>query len=418
MPVHEMTSRTLPTEPADRSQRAGRFVQQQAGAEGFSAFIPAPLPPDPPLVYSPELRRASEDAAHALGRLDGASGLIEPDRLLYMYVRKEAVLSSQIEGTQSTLSDLLTYESNQAPGTPVDDVRDVSRYVAAILHATETLRTGRLPLSLRLIRETHALLMRDGRGTRQTPGEFRTTQNWIGGSRPGNARFVPPPPPEMHVALDNFEKYLHDAYGRTPPVLKAGIAHAQFETIHPFLDGNGRLGRLLVSLMFVADGLLERPFFYLSLYLRENRADYYDALQRVRTHGDWEGWLLFYLVGVETVARQATETTRALSALFRDDEARVRHVGRSASTALRVYEALRRRIIVTATHLTHELGLTWPAVQGALTRLEGLGIAREITGRARGRIYAYDQQLALLDRGAAPTNSAAASPRLPQDGSA
>lgn len=384
---------------ADRSHRAGRFVQQQAGPEGFSAFIPAPLPPDPAIVYTPELRRASEDAAHALGRLDGASGLIEPDRLLYMYVRKEAVLSSQIEGTQSTLSDLLAYESDQAPGTPIDDVRDVSHYVAAILHATETLQSGRLPLSLRLLRETHAHLMQDGRGARQTPGEFRTTQNWVGGSRPGNARFVPPPPSEMRDALDNFEKYLHDAYGRTPPILKAGIAHAQFETIHPFLDGNGRLGRLLVSLMFVADGLLERPFFYLSLYLRENRADYYDALQRVRTHGDWEGWLRFYLVGVEAVARQATETTKALSTLFRDDEARVRLVGRSAGTALRVYQALRRRIIVTATHLTRELDLTWPAVQGALTRLEALGIAREITGRARGRVYAYSQQLALLNRG-------------------
>lgn len=384
---------------ADPQHRAGRFVQQQSGPDGFAAFIPAPLPPHPPIDFTPELRRASEDAAHALGKLDGASALIDPDRLLYMYVRKEAVLSSQIEGTQSTLSDLLAYENAQAPGTPVDDVRDVSRYVAALTHATDTLRTGRLPLSLRLLRDTHAQLMRDGRGATQTPGEFRTTQNWIGGSRPGNARFVPPPPPAMHDALDNFEKYLHDAYGRTPPILKAGIAHAQFETIHPFLDGNGRLGRLLISLMFVADGLLQRPFFYLSLYLREHRADYYDALQRVRTHGDWEGWLLFYFVGVEVVARQATATTQALSTLFREDEARVHCVGRSAGTALRVYHALRQRILVTATHLTHELDLTWPAVQGALTRLEALGIAREITGRARDRVYAYDRQLALLNQG-------------------
>ncbi len=406
-----MTTRIVAIEPADPSHRAGRFVQQQAGPEGFSAFIPAQLPPDPPIDFTPELRRASEDAAHALGRLDGASGLIDPDRLLYMYVRKEAVLSSQIEGTQSTLSDLLTYENDQAPGTPLEDVRHVSHYVAAILHATKTLHAGRLPLSLRLIRETHAILMREGHAARQTPGEFRTTQNWIGGSRPGNARFVPPPPSEMHLALGNFERYLHDAYGRTPPILKAGIAHAQFETIHPFLDGNGRLGRLLISLMFVADGLLERPFFYLSLYLRENRADYYDALQRVRTHGDWEGWLRFYLVGVEVVARQATETTQALSTLFSDDEARVRLVGRSAGTALRVYHALRRRILVTATHLTKELDLTWPAVQGALTRLEALGIAREITGRARGRVYAYDRQLALLDRGVTHADSAVAPSR-------
>lgn len=390
---------TPPTGPADSVRRTGHLLQQQAGPEGYSAFVPAPLPPDPPIEFTDDLRRASEDAAHALGKLDGVSALIEPDRLLYMYVRKEAVLSSQIEGTQSTLSDLLSYETEHAPGTPLADVREVSHYVAAILHATEALRSGRMPLSLRLIRETHAHLMRDGRGAQQTPGEFRTTQNWIGGSRPGNARFVPPPPGEMHAALDNWEKFLHDRYGRTPPILKAGIAHAQFETIHPFLDGNGRIGRALISLMFVADGLLAQPFFYLSLYLRENRADYYDALQRVRTHGDWEGWLRFYLVGVEVVARQATETTQALSALFRDDEARVRGVGRSAGTALRVYDALRRRVIVSATQLTRELDLTWPAVQGALTRLEGLGIAREITGRARGRMYAYERQLRLLELG-------------------
>jgi Fic family protein len=383
--------------------RAGRLIRQQSGPDGYAAFIPAALPPNPAIEYTPELRQASEDAAHALGRLDGASSLLDPDRLLYMYVRKEAVLSSQIEGTQSTLSDLLTYESDLAPGTPLKDVEEVSHYVAALQHAADTLRSGRVPL--RLIRETHGVLMRDGRGAQQAPGEFRRTQNWIGGSRPGNAKFVPPPPHEMQAALDNFEKFLHDGYGRTPPILKAGIAHAQFETIHPFLDGNGRIGRLLISLMFVADGLLTRPFFYLSLYLRENRGDYYDALQRVRTHGDWEGWLRFFLVGVEAVARQATDTTQALSALFQEDEMRVRLLGRSASTALRVYDALRRRIIVSATVLATDLELTWPAVQGALRRLEALGIAREITGRARGRMYAYDRQLALLNRGVSMTDS-------------
>lgn len=388
--------RATPIEP---QSRAGRFVQQQGGSDGYAAFIPAPLPPDPSIDFGPELHRASEDAAHALGRLDGASALMDPDRLLYMYVRKEAVLSSQIEGTQSTLSDLLTYENEQAPGTPVTDVAEVSHYVAALQHASESIQSGRMPLTLRLIRETHAVLMRDGRGTRQAQGEFRRTQNWIGGSRPGNAKFVPPPPPQMQAALDNFEKYLHDAYGRTPPILKAGIAHAQFETIHPFLDGNGRLGRLLISLLFVADGVLRRPFFYLSLYLKENRSDYYDALQRVRTHGDWEGWLRFYLVGVEAVARQATHTTQALSSLFREDEVRVRLVGRSAATALRVYDALRHRVIVSTTRLTQDLDLTWPAVQRAMERLEGLGIAREITGRARGRMYAYARQLELLNRG-------------------
>ena len=352
---------------------------------------PAPLPPNPPVEFTAELRQLSEQAAHALGRLDGASAAMDPERLLYMYVRKEAVLSSQIEGTQSTLSDLLTYESMEAPGTPVGDTREVSRYVAALLDAAESINTGRLPLSLRLLRETHAELMRDGRGARHDPGEFRRTQNWVGGTRPGNAIYVPPPPHEMLIALDNFEKYLHDIPDRTAPILKAGIAHAQFETIHPFLDGNGRVGRLLISLIFVAERVLQRPFFYFSLYLKENRTDYYDALQRVRTHGDWERWIRFYLVGVEAVAHQATDTTQALGRLFKDDEARVRALGRSAGTALLTYDALRRHIIVSATRLAQDLDLSWPTVQASIDRLVSLGIAKEITGRSRSRLYAYDR---------------------------
>ncbi|HEX8672159.1 MAG TPA: Fic family protein, partial [Longimicrobium sp.] len=296
--------------------RAGRWVQQQAGPEGYSAFIPAPLPPDPPLEFTPELTRIHEEAVHAVGQLEGVSRTMDPDRLLYMYVRKEAVLSSQIEGTQSTLSDLLEYENAAAPGTPLGDVQEVSRYVAALYHGLHRIRSGELPLSLRLIREMHGVLMQEGRGSAQNPGEFRRTQNWIGGMRPGNARFVPPPPHEMQAALGNMERFLHDEYGRTAPILKAGLAHAQFETIHPFLDGNGRIGRLLISLVFMTERLLTQPFFYFSLYLKENRADYYDALQRVRTHADWEGWLRFYLVGVEAVARQSADTSLALRRLF------------------------------------------------------------------------------------------------------
>jgi Fic family protein len=324
---------------------------------------------------------------------------MDPDRLLYMYVRKEAVLSSQIEGTQSTLADLLEYESDVAPGTPVGDVAEVSRYVEALRHGIDSIRTGRLPLSLRLIRELHGVLMREGRGSVQDPGEFRRTQNWIGGSRPGNARFVPPPPHAMHEALDNLEKYLHDADGRTSPIVKAGLAHAQFETIHPFLDGNGRVGRLLISLILGAEGVLSEPFFYFSLYLRENRVDYYDALQRVRTEGDWEGWLRFYLIGVEAVARQAVDTAHALRRLFDDDRARVAALGRAAGSALRVYDLLRDRVIVSATVAAAQLDLTWPTVNAALGRLEGLGIVREMTGRARNRAWVYQRQLDLLDSG-------------------
>jgi Fic family protein len=383
--------------------RAGTFVQQQSGPDGFAAFIPAPLPPDPPLDFSPELQRIHEEAVHALGQLEGVSRTMDPDRLLYIYVRKEAVLSSQIEGTQSTLSDLLEYESEAVPGTPLHDVEEVSRYVAALYHGLERIRSGELPLSLRLIREVHGVLMRAGRGSAQDPGEFRRTQNWIGGTRPGNARFVPPPPHEMRSALDNLEKFLHDAYGRTPAILKAGLAHAQFETVHPFLDGNGRVGRLLISLIFGAERVLTQPFFYFSLYLKENRADYYDALQRVRTHGDWEGWMRFYLIGIDAVARQATETTLALRALFEEDQQRVLGLGRAAGSALRVYDLLRQRIIVSAPKAARELSLTWPTVNSALQRLEQLGIVREATGKARDRLYVYWRQLELLEAGIAPS---------------
>jgi cell filamentation protein, protein adenylyltransferase len=379
--------------------RAGRWVRQQAGADGFSAFLPARLPPDPPLRFPPELQRLSEAAARALGRLEGVSASLEPDRLLYMYLRKEAVLSSAIEGTQSTLADLLRFEAAAVPGTPVDEVREVSRYVAALQHSIQRVRSGKLPLSLRLIREIHGVLMKGARGGNQTPGEFRRTQNWVGGTRPGNARFVPPPPHDMHAALDNLERFLHNEYGFTAPVIKAGLAHAQFETIHPFLDGNGRVGRLLVSLMLVVDGVLSQPFLYLSLYLKEHRADYYDALQRVRTHGAWEEWLRFYLIGVEAVANQAADTATALVALFARDRARIQAIGRAAGSALRVFDVLRRRIVVSIPGVAKEARVTWPTAKAALQRLGDLGIATESTGRRRDRLYTYKRQLAILGRG-------------------
>jgi Fic family protein len=380
------------------SPRAGHLVQQQGGPEGFAAFIPAPLPPDPPLAFSGELRNALEDASHALGGLDAVSTFVQPEHLLYMYVRKEAVLSSQIEGTQSTLSDLLRYEMDEAPGVPLHDVQEVSRYVAALQHGVERLRDG-FPVSLRLIREVHGALMQGGRGGQQTPGEFRRTQNWIGGTRPGNARFVPPPPHEMLAALDNLEKFIHDQPERTAPLVKAGLAHAQFETIHPFLDGNGRVGRLLITLLLFAEGVLREPFLYLSLYFRQHRADYYDALQRVRTHGDWEGWLLFYLIGVEAVARQAADTTRALLELFATDADRVRSLGGGAASALRVFDLLRRRVIISIPRAAGTLGLTQPTVAAALRRMMEVGIVREITGRERGRQFVYQRQLDILDQG-------------------
>ena len=316
-----------------------------------------------------------------------------------MYVRKEAVLSSQIEGTQSTLTDLLKYENAGAPGTPVDDVREVSRYVDALLFAVEQITSGSLPLSLRLIRETHARLTADGRGSGRSPGEFRRTQNWLGGTRPGNAIFVPPPPHEVMPALDNLERFLHDEYGSTPALLKAGIAHCQFETIHPFLDGNGRVGRLLISLILIGEEALPQPFFYISLYFKRNRTDYYDALQRVRTKGDWENWIRFFLIGVEDVANEATRTANALEELFATDRKRVEGLGRAAPSALKVYDLLRERIVISPSRAAEELAITWPTVIAALSRLESMRIATEVTGRQRDRLYSYAAQLKTLDLG-------------------
>lgn len=391
-------------ENARMPNRAGNSVRQQSGPEGYSAFIPAPLPPDPPISLGGELAQLHEAAAYALGRLGGASARLDPDHLLYMYVRKEAVLSSQIEGTQSTLSDLLRYENSASPGTPVDDVREVSRYVDALLFGIDQIRSGTLPLSLRLIKEVHRRLTADGRGSQQTPGEFRTTQNWVGGTRPSNAVYVPPPPHEVMHALDNLEKFFHDEFGPTPTLLKAGLAHAQFETIHPFLDGNGRVGRLLISLMLVADGALPRPFFYISLYFKKNRSDYYDALQRVRTKGDWEGWLRFFLIGVEAVAEEAASTAETLHALFSSDRRRVESLGRAAPSALKVYDLLRQRLLVSPTKTADVLGITWPTVIAALTRLQELDIVREVTGKKRDRMYMYAEQLRILDEGVGPAS--------------
>jgi Fic family protein len=311
-----------------------------------------------------------------------------------MYVRKEAVLSSEIEGTQSTLTDLLQYEEAEAPGMPVDDVREVSRYVGALWHSIDRMRGG-FPMSLRLIRETHGILMADGRGSSQAAGEFRRTQNWIGGARPGTARYVPPPPHELQRLLGELELFVVE--GAMSPLLKAGLAHAQFETIHPFLDGNGRIGRMLITMVLWADGALSQPVLYLSLFLRQHRARYYDALQRVRTHGDWEGWLAFYLEGVAWTARHATRTTLELLELYRVDRERVQECARSSSL-MRVYDVVQARVVVSIRRVASSLGVSVPTATAALKRLEAIGVAREITGRTYGRLFAYDKALELLDR--------------------
>ena len=376
------------------SPRAGQLAQQQSGPDGYAAFIPKPLPPAPPLNLSGGLGGLLERASNSLGRLDGLSRGLDPDRLLYMYVRKEAVLSSQIEGTQSTLTELLQYENSEASGVPVEDVREVSRYVSALRFAMDQIGGG-FPLSLRLIRETHGVLMADGRGAEQAPGEFRRTQNWIGGTRPSTARFVPPPPHELMRVLGDLERFIVE--GAATPIVKAGLAHAQFETIHPFLDGNGRLGRLLITMILCAERTLAQPFLYLSLYFKQHRDDYYAALQRVRSDGDWEGWMAYYLEGVDWTARQATATTIQLLDLFRADRERVIGASGGAST-LRIYEEMQRRVIVSIRRVSEATAVSIPTVTSGLKRLQEMGIAREITGRTYGRLFAYDRQLEILNR--------------------
>lgn len=378
--------------------RGGRWIKQP-GPEPYVAFIPTPLPPDPPINYDLHLQEEGERANRALGQLEGISALLpDPTLFLYTYVRKEAILSSQIEGTQSSLSDLLLFENEEAPGVPLADVQEVSSYVHAMQHGLARLKDG-FPLSLRLIREIHAILLNKTRGSEKEPGEFRRSQNWIGGSRPGNAIYVPPPPDEIIPAMGAFEKFLHNDPVRTPTLIKAGLAHAQFETIHPFLDGNGRVGRLLITFILCAEGVISQPLLYLSLYFKQHRETYYDLLQRIRTEGRWEEWLLFYLTGIETVSRQATKTAKKLTLMFEEHRQKIQPIGKSAGSALRIHELLKKRVILSIPHAQKELSLSFPAVNKAMTNLQKLGFVQEVTGKQRNRLFFYKPYMDILEEG-------------------
>lgn len=384
--------------------RLGRHEITIVGGERVQAFLPPRLPPVPPIALGP-LQGLLDQANQALGRLDGLASILPDTPLfLYMYVRKEALLSSQIEGTQSSLSDLLLFESQVLPGVPLDDVREVSNYVAAIEHGLARLKEG-FPLSLRLLREIHGILLASGRGERLDPGEFRRSQNWIGGTRPGNALFVPPPPQQVMTCMGELEHFLQTPADEIPVLVRAGLAHVQFETIHPFLDGNGRLGRLLITLFLCEQGVLRDPLLYLSLYLKANRGTYYDLLQAVRETGNWERWLTFFLTGVLETARQATETARRILTLFDQDRRTITALGRPASSALRVHALLQTKPLVTIPAVSAALGLSRPTVTGALTQLRTAGIVQETTGRQRGRTFIYERYLALLDEGTEPIRS-------------
>ena len=361
------------------------------------AFVPKPLPPEPPLQWDGPLHRMAQRAGVALGRLSGVTGLLpDPQLFLYSYVRKEAVLSSQIEGTQSSLSELLLFENDAASGAPLDDVTEVSNYVAAMEHGLKRLKEG-FPLSLRLIKEVHGVLLAKGRGSEKQPGEFRTSQNWIGGTRPGNALFVPPPPDQVLECMGSLELFLHNR--DVPSLVRAGLAHAQFETIHPFLDGNGRTGRLLVTMLLCHDGVLAQPLLYLSLFLKSHRSTYYELLQRVRTHGVWEEWLDFFLQGVEETANQAAETASRLLQVFQQDRARLHALGRKGASAIKLHDILQKQPVVTVARLVKKFGFTAPTANTALAVLVEQGIVREITGYRRNRVFSYAEYLRTLNEG-------------------
>ena len=386
---------------APDNQMIERFIVSTVGGETVRAYVPPPLPPVPP-VRLDSVQVLLEQANQALGRLDGlASFLPDLSLFIYAYVRKEALLSSQVEGTQSSLSDLLLFENDEVPGVPIEDVQDVSNYVAALSHGLRRIREG-FPLSLRLIREIHEILLSRDRGSNKEPGEFRRSQNWIGGIRPGNAAFVPPSPELVVECMGQLEMFLHTDAKDLPLLVRAALAHVQFETIHPFLDGNGRLGRLLITLLLCAGGALSEPILYLSLYFKSNRQVYYDLLTSVRASGNWETWIEFFLTGVKETSEQAIVSARRLIALLDADRKKIEALGRPAASVLRVFHYAQTHPILSITPTAEKTGLTFPTVAAAIDHMQRLGILHEITGRQRHRLFAYRTYMDILNEGTEP----------------
>jgi Fic family protein len=380
----------------------GSYLTCTVAGESYRAYLPTPLPPEPPLEFDSLLLGQIEKANRALGRLDGMMSLLPNINLfLYQYIRKEAVLSSQIEGTQSSLSDLLLYEMEEMPGVPLGDVEEVSNYVAAMNHGIKRLKDG-FPMSLRLLREIHAVLLSGVRGSNKQPGEFRRSQNWLGGTRPGNAAYVPPPPERLMESLGPLELFLNEEEPELPVLIRTALVHVQFETIHPYLDGNGRLGRLLISLMLWSEGTLAEPLLYLSLYFKLNRLEYYERLQRVRTHGDWEGWLAYFLRGVHETSRQVYISARSSLELFENDRQKILTLGRLAVTGLRLHEHLQAQPLTTIAQATEKTAINRTSISRCLASLADLGIVSELTGKHRYRTYAYTQYISMLSEDTEP----------------
>lgn len=388
----------------------GYYVPISTVGEKAQAFVPAPLPPIPAIEWTPELRNRFDQALLALGRLDSVTRLLPDTALfLYMYIRKEAVLSSMIEGTQSSLSDLLLYELDEVPGVPLNDVEEVSNYVSALMYGIQRLKEG-FPLSLRLLKEIHEVLLTRGRGSKQSPGEFRRSQNWIGGTRPGNAAFVPPPANMLLECMGLLEQFLHDQPEPTPILLKAALAHVQFETIHPFLDGNGRLGRLLITLLLYEQNVLHEPLLYLSLFFKTHRKYYYELLMQVRLTGNWEAWLDFFAEAVTITANQAVKTAEQLLELAQASRDKINTLGRAATSCQKIHLVLLETPIVTAGKLHQQTGLTPATVNKCLAHLERLGIVKELTAQKRNRLFSYFQYIAIMNQGTDLPTQPATSP--------
>ena len=377
----------------------GKYITVSTTGETTQAFVPAPLPPIPPIEWSSGLREKFDRALLALGRLDSVSVLL-PDTaiFLYMYVRKEAVLSSMIEGTQSSLSDLLMFEFGHHPGVPLNDVQEVSNYAAALNHGLRKLRED-FPLSLRLFKEIHRVLLSKGRGRECNPGEFRRSQNWIGGSRPGNAAFVPPPPECLEDCMGKLELFLHDQPDKTPVLIKAALAHVQFETIHPFLDGNGRLGRMIITLLLCSENVLKEPMLYLSLYFKTYRQRYYELLNEVRLTGDWEAWLDFFADAVIHTATKAVDALQQLMKLSAEDGRRITGLKRISGSAHLAHKAMLARPMASPKWVQEHTRLSPATVNACLRALEQLGIVKEITGRKRNRLYSYEAYIRIMSEG-------------------
>jgi len=375
--------------------RIGEKVTISHVEERVEAYIPPFLPPNPPINMI-TLHSKLEKAYSTVGRLDGMTQIL-PDIsiFLYAYLRQEALLSSQIEGTQSSLSDLFLFEIDQTPSVPIDDVKEVSNYVRAMNHGLDRIQNS-LPLSQRLMREMHEILLLSGRGSTKLPGEFRRSQNWIGGTRPGNALYVPPPHTYILDLMSDLETFIHTDQHELTTLIKAGMMHVQFESIHPFLDGNGRLGRLLITLYLCDRGLLKQPILYLSLYFKQHRSYYYELLQRVRTHGDWETWLEFFLDGIIDTSAHGIQLTQNILQLFDTDTQQINQSDRSMTSALIVYLILQKNLAISGPYVSTVSGMSLPTAYKAIQSLERMQIVKEITGKKYNRIFVYEKYLQLL----------------------